>query len=149
MQILENQIVSGTFESLHDTLNAFSDKEKRQGAKWIKDFWKTERDNLAVLAERESNAYWNARRKDQPLPGTPEINRWLRLCAANAQIAAGAVLPDGGRYRVRSDQHGHWVQQTDGQHRCTCYFWSRYQGSRGPCKHILATQLYCSTEPSE
>ena len=24
---------------------------------------------------------------------------------------------------------------------CTCLWWAKYSGSRGPCKHVLATRL--------
>jgi SWIM zinc finger len=65
-----------------------------------------------------------------------------RLRAARELIEAKAVVPDGERLRVRSDDHYHWVSFADGVPRCTCYFWSKYKGSRGPCKHILAAQLY-------
>ncbi|MEC5385294.1 SWIM zinc finger family protein [Uliginosibacterium sp. H3] len=67
-----------------------------------------------------------------------------RLAAARELIALDAVKPDGDRLRVHSEQHFHWVNPTPGSERCTCYFWSKYQGSRGPCKHILAAQLYMS-----
>lgn len=65
-----------------------------------------------------------------------------RLNAARLLQAAGAIVPDGERFRVLSDDHHHWVSLQGAKPRCTCYFWSKYQGSRGPCKHILAAQLY-------
>ena len=65
-----------------------------------------------------------------------------RLVAARALEQSGAVATDGARLRVRSEEHLHWVSFADGVPCCTCYFWSKYKGSRGPCKHILAAQLF-------
>lgn len=67
-----------------------------------------------------------------------------RLRGARALVAEGAVRLDGwsdkegtavvgeGRQRVRRSAAG-WA--------CTCEWWARYQGRRGPCKHVLAVQL--------
>lgn len=41
-----------------------------------------------------------------------------------ASIASGGVL--------------HAVREMDGQLRCTCPWFARHQGERGPCKHVLA-----------
>ncbi len=65
-----------------------------------------------------------------------------RLVAAKALLAAGAVTNDLGHLRVASGDHSHWVGFESGKPRCTCYFWSKYKDSRGPCKHILAAQLF-------
>lgn len=65
-----------------------------------------------------------------------------RLEAAKKLVEAGAISPDGARLRVLSEDHYHWVGFADGVPRCTCTFWSKYRGSRGPCKHILAARLY-------
>ena len=37
---------------------------------------------------------------------------------------------DHGEYVVRTDPPG-----------CSCPWWLRYDGGRGPCKHVLAVQL--------
>ncbi len=65
-----------------------------------------------------------------------------RLDAAKALVASGSVRPDSTHHRVRSEDHDQWVSFPDGKPRCTCTFWGKYKGSRGPCKHILAVQLY-------
>jgi hypothetical protein len=65
-----------------------------------------------------------------------------RLVAARALLAAGAVKPEMGHLSVKSDDHFHWVNLDAGQPRCTCYFWAKHKDSRGPCKHILAAQLF-------
>jgi hypothetical protein len=56
-----------------------------------------------------------------------------RLRDARKLVAAGEVRVDGdatwvGRQRVRGET-------------CTCEWWGRYQGGRGPCKHVIAAGL--------
>lgn len=60
-----------------------------------------------------------------------------RLVAARALVAAGAVhgmtVHSGeARYHVRAVADGYT---------CTCPWWGKYRGDRGPCKHALAVQL--------
>lgn len=64
-----------------------------------------------------------------------------RLVAAREILAAGGVVRDGERYRIRCEDHYHWVRFEGERPACTCHFWVKYAGSRGPCKHILAAQL--------
>jgi hypothetical protein len=48
--------------------------------------------------------------------------------------ADGAIVSSGNvRYQVTRD--------ADGDPCCTCAWWGKYHGSRGPCKHVLAAQL--------
>ncbi len=68
-----------------------------------------------------------------------------RLSAARALVAAGSVERSGDAFRV-GDQgdlsHPHWVRldgHNDGT--CTCRWHTRYQGSCGPCSHILAAGM--------
>ncbi|MEV7024659.1 SWIM zinc finger family protein, partial [Kitasatospora sp. NPDC093558] len=67
-----------------------------------------------------------------------------RLRAARALVAAGAVrLEDGGATAVVTvDDHVQRVR-TDGAGRvsCTCLWWAKYRGGRGPCKHALAVGI--------
>jgi hypothetical protein len=71
-----------------------------------------------------------------------------RLAGARALVETGAVhldAPagedavwasvdgDGGRYRVR---HAPGARST-----CTCRWWARHRGERGPCRHVLAVSL--------
>lgn len=63
-----------------------------------------------------------------------------RLEKARGLVAAGAVLrlPDGG-YEIR---HGMSIQRARlDPLGCTCQWWARHQGSRGPCSHLLAAQM--------
>jgi hypothetical protein len=48
--------------------------------------------------------------------------------------ADGVIVSSGGiSYQVTGD--------ADGDPRCTCAWWGRHRGSRGPCKHVLAARL--------
>ncbi|MFJ4190199.1 SWIM zinc finger family protein [Kitasatospora sp. NPDC089509] len=67
-----------------------------------------------------------------------------RLRAARELVAAGAVrLEEGGATAVVTvDDHVQRVR-TDAAGRlgCTCLWWAKYRGGRGPCKHALAVAM--------
>ena len=65
-----------------------------------------------------------------------------RLVSARALAASGAVtlLPDGGA-EVRSGDVVHRVRRTSEQTSCTCPWFAKHQATRGPCKHVLATEV--------
>lgn len=60
-----------------------------------------------------------------------------RLRDAQELVAAGAIRIDGDAVRVAS---GHVEHVVRGE-RCTCPWWGKHRGSRGPCKHVLAAGL--------
>ena len=63
----------------------------------------------------------------------------VRLESATAEgLAAWVGGPGGVDYRVRSSEQG-WT--------CTCPWYGRHRGDRGPCKHVLAVQLRAIDEP--
>ncbi len=67
-----------------------------------------------------------------------------RLRAARALVEAGAVrLEDGGATAVVTvDDHIQRVRTgADGRVGCTCLWWAKYRGGRGPCKHALAVAM--------
>ncbi|MEV4611239.1 SWIM zinc finger family protein [Kitasatospora sp. NPDC049258] len=67
-----------------------------------------------------------------------------RLKAARALLAAGAVRldQDGPLATVTVDDHVQRVRRgADGSLSCTCLWWAKYRGGRGPCKHALAVRL--------
>jgi DprA winged helix domain/SWIM zinc finger len=66
-----------------------------------------------------------------------------RLAAARALVRDGAVRPvDSGAAEVRSGDAVYLVRFEDGQPLgCTCLWWGRYRGERGPCKHQLAVAI--------
>ncbi|MFC6594837.1 SWIM zinc finger family protein [Kitasatospora paranensis] len=71
-----------------------------------------------------------------------------RLRAARALVAAGAVRLAGERAVVTVDDHVQHVRTgPDGILGCTCLWWAKYRGGRGPCKHVLAVGLARAGQP--
>ncbi len=65
-----------------------------------------------------------------------------RLRNARALVEAGAVRLRGDLATVTVDDHAQRVRFTpDGAASCTCPWWAKYRGSRGPCKHVLAAGI--------
>lgn len=65
-----------------------------------------------------------------------------RLRAARALAAAGAVRGDAdGAWLVRSGDDDYVVRLAAGADSCTCRWFLRHGGDRGPCKHVLAVRL--------
>jgi hypothetical protein len=64
-----------------------------------------------------------------------------RLLDARELIKEGAVRVvrvDPFEVAVASAGVEHRVREVDGELRCTCPWFAKHQGSRGPCKHALA-----------
>jgi hypothetical protein len=81
------------------------------------------------------------------LPYDPAVLEGMhpRLRDARALLDAGAVRPDPDDPTttcVRSGDVEHVVRRSDTGPRCTCPWWGRHRGSRGPCKHVLAAELH-------
>ncbi|MEW1909116.1 SWIM zinc finger family protein [Kitasatospora sp. NPDC085895] len=71
-----------------------------------------------------------------------------RLRAARALVAAGAVRLGDGLAEVTVGDHVQRVRTgADGQLGCTCLWWAKYRGGRGPCKHVLAVGLVRAGQP--
>jgi hypothetical protein len=66
-----------------------------------------------------------------------------RLVDARALVDAGAVTLDANRSgaTVHSGDVSYRVRVVDEETRCTCPWFARHQGERGPCKHALAFEL--------
>lgn len=65
-----------------------------------------------------------------------------RLRSARALVAAGAVALDGSLGTVTADDgHVHRVRDDAGTLSCSCVWWAKYRGGRGPCKHALAVRM--------
>ncbi|QOV39860.1 SWIM zinc finger family protein [Streptomyces ferrugineus] len=65
-----------------------------------------------------------------------------RLRSARALVAAGAVALDGAVGTVTAeDGHVHRVRDESGVLSCSCLWWAKYRGGRGPCKHALAVRM--------
>jgi hypothetical protein len=63
-----------------------------------------------------------------------------RLADARA-LALKDVLVDETGASVRSGDVVHRVTFGTPHDRCTCPWWGKHQGSRGPCKHVLAARI--------
>jgi hypothetical protein len=69
-----------------------------------------------------------------------------RLRGARTLVAEGAVRLDGALASVGKGEHEHVVRADDaGQLSCTCLWWAKYRGGRGPCKHVLAVRMVRDT----
>ncbi|MFF7840378.1 SWIM zinc finger family protein [Streptomyces ossamyceticus] len=65
-----------------------------------------------------------------------------RLRSARGLVAAGAVSLDGSLGTVTAeDGHVHRVRDDGGTLSCSCLWWAKYRGGRGPCKHALAVRI--------
>ncbi|HEX7188127.1 MAG TPA: SWIM zinc finger family protein [Actinomycetes bacterium] len=64
-----------------------------------------------------------------------------RLRNARALVDSGAVTVDGDLVVVQVDDHVQHVRLSPDGATCTCQWWAKYAGSRGPCKHVLAAQI--------
>ncbi|MEO1678566.1 MAG: SWIM zinc finger family protein [Pseudomonadota bacterium] len=65
-----------------------------------------------------------------------------RLEAARALVAAGAVTRSGSDAQVVSGDVVHRVSPDGDGWRCTCPWFAKTAGQRGPCKHILAVEMF-------
>ena len=68
-----------------------------------------------------------------------------RLGNARKLVEDGLVRPvrgaDPGTFEVAGTGTVHRVRLSEDRQSCTCPWFSKYQGQRGPCKHILAASL--------
>jgi hypothetical protein len=78
------------------------------------------------------------------LPYDPQARHAMhpRLTDARALVAAGAVEFTADGAVVDSGGVGYRItRDAGGAARCTCPWWGRHRGTRGPCKHVLAAAL--------
>jgi hypothetical protein len=77
----------------------------------------------------------------------PRLRDAKRLVAADAirvetasetEVVAWVAGAGGVEYQVRSSATGGWT--------CTCPWYGRHRGDRGPCKHVLAVQLRAAND---
>jgi hypothetical protein len=64
-----------------------------------------------------------------------------RLLAAQELVEGGAVSLAGEAATVRSGDADYIVRWDESGARCTCAWFARHRGERGPCKHVLAAEL--------
>jgi SWIM zinc finger len=63
-----------------------------------------------------------------------------RLLGARELVDAGAVRVEGAAATVTSGDVEYVVRFDDDAARCTCAWFARHRGERGPCKHVLAAE---------
>ena len=63
-----------------------------------------------------------------------------RLLGARELVDAGAVRLEGEAATVASGDVEYVVRFDDDGARCTCAWFARHRGERGPCKHVLAAE---------
>ncbi len=88
----------------------------------------------------------------RPLPVRDDVLGTLhpRLTGAQKLVAAGAVtVRVGGVRTVQSGDVGHEVRLAEdpADDRCTCPWYAKHRGSRGPCKHVLAARIHHDEGP--
>ena len=64
-----------------------------------------------------------------------------RLAGARALIAAGSVVAGQRGALIRSGGTEHRVTFASPHDICTCPWWGKHRGTRGPCKHVLAARM--------
>ncbi|MFT3834974.1 MAG: SWIM zinc finger family protein [Micropruina sp.] len=69
-----------------------------------------------------------------------------RLRSARELVAVGAVRRDGDGYLVRSGGDDYVVGLATDTGSCTCRWFLRHGGGRGPCKHVLAARLVADVQ---
>lgn len=83
------------------------------------------------------------------LPYHPDAaqTRNPRLRGARRLVAEGAVRLDGALARVGRGEGAHVVRAGPGpgELSCTCPWWAKHRGGRGPCKHVLAVAMVRGT----
>lgn len=74
-----------------------------------------------------------------------------RLASARKLVAEGAVTIDRRgdpvQARVSGDDVTHRVAFDGPEQRCTCPWYAKHQGERGPCKHVLAVEIALAGDP--
>ncbi|OYU44807.1 MAG: hypothetical protein CFE44_10940 [Burkholderiales bacterium PBB4] len=81
------------------------------------------------------------------LPFAPEVLEDMnpRLADAHALLQTGAVRllrKEPLEAQIHSGGVHYLVREHDGRLRCTCPWFAKHQGERGPCKHVLAAQAF-------
>jgi hypothetical protein len=84
--------------------------------------------------------------RELPLRADALLKMNPRLQDAKKLISDGKVHLEHGGARVDSGDVEHHVTFAEAGDRCTCPWWGKYAGTRGPCKHVLAARLASTTQ---
>ncbi len=76
----------------------------------------------------------------------PRLTSARKLVAARAIRAVLGGKPGERTFEVKGSETVHRVRLTEQGEKCTCPWFSKHQGQRGPCKHILAVQMIDTAE---
>ena len=79
--------------------------------------------------------------RDLPLTSAPAPGDVPRLRDALALVESGAVSLDGAGSAVVRGDDDRVVRVDPGGYTCSCPWWAKHGGSRGPCKHVLAVHV--------
>jgi hypothetical protein len=79
--------------------------------------------------------------RELPLKAEALLAMNPRLMEARRLFEAGDVRLSNGGAAVRSGDLEHRVAFGAEHDSCTCPWWGKYGGTRGPCKHVLAARL--------
>lgn len=163
---------SGEGQVLGDLATADSDNiaKVRSSLNWdsmvnleeIANKWKLQNDqvkqSLSILGSRGLVGYdlTESAFFHRELPFDVELVESIhpRIQGARKLVAAGNVKilstkKDLVEAEVRGTDVNHRVKIANDDGYCTCQWHSKYQGTRGPCKHILALQLATGSDDSE
>jgi len=83
--------------------------------------------------------------RELPLRADALLKMNPRLLDAKQLVAEGRVHLEPGGARVESGDVEHHISFAPDGDRCTCPWWGKYGGNRGPCKHVLAARLAAGT----
>ncbi len=78
--------------------------------------------------------------RELPFGPAPEAMH-PRLADARALVASGSVVSGQRGALVRSGGTEHRVTFASPHDICTCPWWGKHRGTRGPCKHVLAVRM--------
>ena len=64
-----------------------------------------------------------------------------RKLVADSKVRISLQTPDRTEAFVTGTDVEHFVRMSETESKCTCPWYAKHQGERGPCKHVLAVQL--------
>ena len=72
----------------------------------------------------------------------PRLRNARKLLDAGSVRIAGRPQPDAWDVEVQGTGVVHFIRLRADADRCTCPWFSKHQGTRGPCKHVLAARIF-------
>ena len=78
----------------------------------------------------------------------PRLKDARKLIAEN-KVRLGSLVDDQQELFVAGTDVEHRVRVSPAGSKCTCPWYSKHQGDRGPCKHILAAQMFMDASDAQ